>query len=112
VANALEYIHSKNVVYRDLKPQNIGFASIEDGQENKSINVKLMDFGLARELPSSVLPYNNNSKNNMLFNMTGTVGTMRYMSPEICLNKPYGLEADIYSWSIVSYGILTQTRPY
>jgi hypothetical protein len=95
-----------------------------------------MDFGLARELPSTsnngtiyhptmedekkeqgqqqqVMPSTSkNSKNNMLFNMTGTVGTMRYMSPEICLNQLYGLEADIYSWSIVSYEILTKTRPY
>merc|ERR1711957_1061032 len=53
-------------------------------------------------------------KNNkqLLFDMTGTVGTIRYMSPEVYLNKPYGLESDIYSWSIVCYEILTKSRPY
>ena len=125
VASALAYIHSKNVVYRDLKPQNIGFAREVDNGEHDVV-VKLMDFGLARELPSggillnpppSAFPeYENNfrsqKKSASLFHMTGTVGTIRYMAPEVCLNRPYGLECDIYSWSIVAHEILSQSKPY
>jgi serine/threonine protein kinase len=131
VANALAYIHSKNVVYRDLKPQNIGFAREVDNHSHTSkgnVVVKLMDFGLARELPSggillhppSAFPeYESNFRSHTtqkesasLFDMTGTVGTIRYMAPEVCLNRPYGLECDIYSWSIVAHEILSQSKPY
>lgn len=124
VASALAYIHSKNVVYRDLKPQNIGFTR---GIENNGVDsednvvVKLMDFGLARELPSRGIlqdqrrqfqSYTTQANSSSLFDMTGTVGTIRYMAPEVCLNRPYGLECDIYSWSIVAHEILSQTKPY
>mmetsp|Transcript_17453 Transcript_17453/g.40265 ORF Transcript_17453/g.40265 Transcript_17453/m.40265 type:complete len:782 (-) Transcript_17453:156-2501(-) len=126
VASALAYIHSRNVVYRDLKPQNIGFArSVQDSEDN--IVVKLMDFGLARELPSNgILPpcskissqqrnvrsHRSNNNSASLFDMTGTVGTIRYMAPEVCLNRQYGLKCDVYSWSIVSHEILSQRKPY
>jgi len=131
VASALAYIHSKNVVYRDLKPQNIGFSREVDTEGDSSecnIVVKIMDFGLARELPSNggtlspsspfpeqankFGPRTSHKQPPALFDMTGTVGTIRYMAPEVCLNRPYGLECDIYSWSIVAHEILTQTKPY
>jgi len=130
VVSALAYIHSKNVVYRDLKPQNIGFAREVDNESYDSqgnATVKLMDFGLARELPSGgTLPSSfsfpeqqsnfrshiTQNKIPSLFDMTGTVGTIRYMAPEVCMNRPYGLECDIYSWSIVAHEILSQTKPY
>jgi len=126
IASALAYIHSRNVVYRDLKPQNIGFARMGQDSEDDVV-VKLMDFGLARELPfsgslpscsafaeqqSNLISRYSESKSVSLFDMTGTVGTIRYMAPEVCLNRPYGLECDVYSWSIVSHEILSQTKPY
>jgi serine/threonine protein kinase len=95
IASALEYVHSKGICFRDLKPQNIGFL---DGQ------VKLFDFGLSRELPLLDL--------SQRFKMSGKVGTIRYMAPEVCLYQPYNVQCDIYSWSMVAYEILTQTRPF
>eukprot|EP00531_Pseudo-nitzschia_arenysensis_P009238 CAMPEP_0116151354 /NCGR_PEP_ID=MMETSP0329-20121206/20048_1 /TAXON_ID=697910 /ORGANISM="Pseudo-nitzschia arenysensis, Strain B593" /LENGTH=735 /DNA_ID=CAMNT_0003647953 /DNA_START=31 /DNA_END=2238 /DNA_ORIENTATION=- len=120
VASALAYIHSKNVVYRDLKPQNIGFAIGIDNEGHDfegSVVVKLMDFGLARELPQSgtlqsYSAFQQHGRNPLLFDMTGTVGTIRYMAPEVCMNRPYGIECDIYSWSIVAHEILSQAKPY
>jgi serine/threonine protein kinase len=116
LAGALEYIHFKNVVYRDLKPQNVGFCT-EGG------NLKLFDFGLCRELPvpsseSASTNTNNSSNNNNnvdpneRFQLSGMVGTMRYMAPEVCLNQPYNRDCDIYSWSIVSWEILSQAKPF
>jgi serine/threonine protein kinase len=95
IASALEYIHSMGVIFRDLKPQNIGFLK---GQ------VKLFDFGLSRELPAL--------DTTQRFQMSGKVGTIRYMAPEVCLYQPYNIHCDIYSWGMVAYEILSQTRPF
>ena len=119
MANALDYIHSKNIVYRDLKPQNVGFAvPRESASKNNTVHVKLMDFGLARELSSSA---------ERIRDEPG-IGTIRYMAPEVYIPSStaapqddnddhdaaagYGIQADIYSWSIVCYELLTQALPF
>jgi serine/threonine protein kinase len=62
IASALAYIHSRNLVYRDLKPTNIGF-----GQDDQ---VKLFDFGLCRELPPGA-----DRCLDTVYKMSGGVGT-------------------------------------
>jgi Protein kinase domain len=62
LASALEYIHSKNIIFRDLKPSNAGFT--KDG------TLKLFDFGLCVEVPATKDP-------NKLFNLAGRKGTPR-----------------------------------
>ncbi len=110
LADVLEYIHSKGVVYRDLKPQNIGFCEQEGGV------LKLFDFGLSRELPMSIgeaaSSTDSNPKEHVRFELSGMVGTIRYMAPEVCLSQPYNRDCDIYSWSIVSWEIWSETKPF
>lgn len=118
LASVLEYIHSKGVVYRDLKPQNIGFCEQEGGI------LKLFDFGLSQELPQSIAGAvsattavrgtgeTNNPNQHVRFNLSGMVGTIRYMAPEVCLSQPYNRDCDIYSWSIVAWEIWSQTKPF
>jgi hypothetical protein len=94
VASALSYLHERGVLFRDLKPANIGFLNGK---------VQLFDFGLSRELPllDTSTP----------FCMSGRVGTLRYMAPEVALNQPYNTAVDIFSWSMVAWEILFQQKP-
>eukprot|EP00540_Astrosyne_radiata_P010432 CAMPEP_0116857576 /NCGR_PEP_ID=MMETSP0418-20121206/20632_1 /TAXON_ID=1158023 /ORGANISM="Astrosyne radiata, Strain 13vi08-1A" /LENGTH=412 /DNA_ID=CAMNT_0004491279 /DNA_START=57 /DNA_END=1295 /DNA_ORIENTATION=- len=97
VASALAYLHTNGVVYRDIKPSNIGF--------DMEGNVKLFDFGLARELPST-------READEEFRMSARVGTPRYMSPEVGFGEPYNEKADVYSLSLVVWEMLALVRPF
>ena len=78
LVKALEYMHSFDVVHRDVKPENL-LITIQD-------KLKLCDFGFARVLP----------KQNE--NITDYVATRWYRSPELLLSDPsYGKGADIWS---------------
>lgn len=95
IASALDYVHEHGVIFRDLKPNNIGLLNG---------HVQLFDFGLSRELPAldTTTP----------FRMSGKVGTIRYMAPEVVLHQPYNVSADVYSWAMVAYEILTGEKPF
>ena len=76
---AIEYLHKLNIVYRDIKPENI---MIDDRGY-----LKLIDMGTAKILKS---------KNGI--NKTFTLlGTPHYMAPEILKGKGYGLQVDLWS---------------
>jgi len=98
LACALSYLHGMSVIYRDLKPDNIGFDVRGD--------VKIFDFGLAKELdPRKKL-------DDGTYNLTGDTGSPRYMAPEVFLGKPYNETADTYSFSILCWQILAIDTPF
>jgi len=98
IANAIGYLHSLGVVYRDLKPDNIGF-------DARGV-VKIFDFGLAKELRED------EREASGLYRLTGFTGSIRYMAPEVGLNKPYNETADVYSFSMLLWYILALEPPY
>jgi serine/threonine protein kinase len=98
IACALSYLHGMNVVYRDLKPDNIGFDVRGD--------VKIFDFGLAKEIdPSSVLA-------DGTYHLTADTGSLRYMAPEVFLGKTYNESCDTFSFGILAWQLFAVETPY
>mmetsp|Transcript_14075 Transcript_14075/g.19767 ORF Transcript_14075/g.19767 Transcript_14075/m.19767 type:complete len:482 (-) Transcript_14075:312-1757(-) len=98
VASALLYLHSKDIIFRDLKPDNVGFDLRGD--------VKLFDFGLAKELhPRKEVEQGQ-------YSLSGNTGSRRYMSPEVALHQPYGKAVDVYGFGLLLWQSITLQVPY
>ena len=94
-------ISAHSIIYRDLKPDNVGFDVRDD--------VKLFDFGLARELPPR---RQDDLYDTTLYNLSVQTGSLRYMAPEVAIGKPYNLKADVYSFGILLWQILSLETPF
>ena len=98
IADVMEYLHSLNIVYRDLKPENMGF-------DNEG-NLKLFDFGLAKELKA------NRATEHGKYKLTGNTGSRRYMSPEVARSIPYDKSVDVYSFGILLWEMCAMEKPF
>ena len=98
IADAMEYLHSLNIIFRDLKPDNIGFT--KDGQ------LKLFDFGLAKELKEE------DKQESGAYDLTGNTGSRRYMAPEVAKEAPYDKSVDVYSFGILLWELCSAEKPF
>jgi len=95
ICEALEYMHSKGVVHRDMKPQNIMLCN--DG------SIRIMDFGIARAQSSRRLTF---------VGFTPAMGTPDYMAPEQVRGSRGDERTDIYSLGAILYEMTTGEPPF
>ncbi|CAJ1973163.1 unnamed protein product [Sphenostylis stenocarpa] len=90
VCEGMKYLHQNNIIHRDLKAANLLID--ENGV------VKVADFGVARMHNQSGI-------------MTAETGTYRWMAPEVIEHKPYDHKADVFSFAVVLWELLTGKFP-
>jgi calcium-dependent protein kinase len=94
--NAVVYMHSRGVVHRDLKFENIMFLDSTPSSE-----IKILDFGLSKMFQQKEIPGY----------MSDRVGTIYTMAPEV-LDGPYSKQADLWSIGVISYMLLASKKPF
>jgi serine/threonine-protein kinase len=93
MAEGLEHMHENGFMHLDFKPENV--------LVTRNASVRLVDFDLAQPIPDK--PKKASGKN---------PGTPAYMAPEQLLGEPISHRADIFSYGVAAYELLTNQKPF
>ena len=98
IADAMNYLHSQNILLRDLKTENCGF--------DVNGKIKIFDFGLAEKICESKKV----GKDRYEFTVGG--GTLRYMSPEAANGESIGRASDVYAFALLVWETMALEIPF
>jgi tetratricopeptide (TPR) repeat protein len=105
IAKGLAAAHEKGIVHRDIKPENV-FVT-KDG------HVKILDFGVAKLLPSfEASEYDTETPTQTATRPGAALGTVAYMSPEQVRGQAVDVRSDLFSFGVVLYEMLSGKRPF
>jgi len=92
--SAIEHMHSRDIVHRDVKPENLLLCNAFDDS-----SIKIADFGFAREIHQGVM-------------LNRLCGSSQYLSPEILKGENYGKTVDMWSCGVVIFTLLCGYTPF
>lgn len=92
IASALGYLHEKRILYRDLKPHNIGV--------DYNGTVRIFDFGMAVKMDDDQV------------SVPGCVGSLRYMAPEVLIQHRSSFASDVYAFGMLLWYLVTLKKPF
>ncbi|XP_028258058.1 serine/threonine-protein kinase 33 [Parambassis ranga] len=101
IADAVVYLHKRDIVHRDLKLENILLKNSLD-EDDKIFNIKVSDFGLSAKTHDVWIGST----------MTKTCGTLIYMAPEVMSSRSYTQLCDVWSIGIIMYMLLCGEPPF
>ncbi len=98
ISEAIQYIHSKNIIHKDINPNNILI-------NPSNLSIKLIDFGIATKQVRETID---------LINLSQLEGTLDYISPEQTgrVNRSLDYKTDLYSLGVVLYQLFTKRLPF
>ncbi len=102
VAQALDFAHSRKVIHRDIKHENIMVVLADDGQT--IVDTFVIDFGLAAQVRSTINRFSQQS--------VTAAGTRPYMAPEIWRSRPPVAASDQYALAVIAYEMLAGFFPF
>jgi serine/threonine protein kinase len=94
----VEQMETNIIVFFGCNRENIGFDIRGD--------IKIFDFGMARDLSTA------EPDGDGMFKLSHMTGSLRYMSPEVALGRPYNETCDVYSFAILLWEVLSLDRAY
>jgi len=100
IVAAVDYIHGRGVVHRDLKLENILIVDWKLVSKTASVRIKIADFGFATTFkPPNAL-------------IEGTCGSLNYVAPEVLTGRPYTKACDLWSIGVILYAMLAGYLPF
>eukprot|EP00727_Mastigamoeba_balamuthi_P002662 m51a1_g12393 putative protein kinase domain containing protein (1288) ;mRNA; r:667777-672627 len=99
IAEGVFFLHSNNILYRDLKPSNVLIVSTD---LSAKVNCKISDFGTSKNVPDA----------SELFKYTCGQGTPLYMAPELFSRGPYNLKVDVFAFAVTLWQMAARRDPW